>query len=259
MNSAVRFEPATGAVVSPPPLGTDEIHLWSAGLEVSPERLAQLAALLSPAEQARAERYKFERVRRRYRVTWGLTRSLLGQYVATEPRALSFAFGPKGKPSLLEPASSLEFNLSHTAERVVLAITSSRPLGVDIELVRPIENASSMARRFFSDNEVRALENLDARQQLEGFFNCWTRKEALIKAVGEGVFVSLDRFDVSLAPGEPARLVSLDGQPADPGHWHLLHLEPEAKMVGALATPARPGSVRAWALDIEHQSITAPA
>ena len=259
MSSTVRFEPAAGTVVSPPALGPTEIHLWSAGLEASPERLEQLAALLSPEERARAERFRFGRHRRRYQVTWGLTRSLLGRYAATEPGALSFSFGPKGKPALAEPASSLEFNLSHSAERVVLAVTSASPLGVDIEQLRPLEDARDIARRFFSDNEVRALEDLDAAQRLEGFFNCWMRKEALIKAVGEGVFVSLDRFDVSLAPGEPARLVSLDGRPADPEHWHLLHLTPEPRMVGALATPAPPGSVLAFALDIEHQSIAAPA
>jgi len=258
MNHAVRFKPATGTVVSPPPLGATEIHLWSAGLEASPKRLEQLAALLSPEEQARAERYRFERHRRRYQITWGLTRSLLGQYAATEPRALSFSFGSNGKPSLAEPASWLEFNISHSGERVVLAVTSTWPVGVDIEQLRPVEDARDIARRFFSDSEVRALEDLDAAHRLEGFFNCWTRKEALIKAVGEGVFVSLDRFDVSLAPGEPARLVSLDGQPADPERWHLVHLTPEPTMVGALATPARPGSVRAWELDIEHQSIVAP-
>jgi 4'-phosphopantetheinyl transferase len=257
MISAVQFEPAPGTVVSPPPLASGEIHLWSARLEASPGRLERLSAVLSSRERARAGRYRFERHRRRYQVTWGLTRSLLGCYTATDPSALSFEFGAKGKPELVTP-TALQFNISHSGERVVLAITSSWPLGVDIEELRPLEDAAGIARRFFSAEEVRAFEALDEAHQLEGFFNCWTRKEALIKAVGEGVFVSLDRFDVSLAPGEPARLVSLDGQPATNEPWHLVHLQPEAGMIGALATPAQPSSVRAWDLDLARQSIAPP-
>jgi 4'-phosphopantetheinyl transferase len=177
--------------------------------------------------------------------------------VSADPHSLHFSFGPKGKPELTN-GGGLQFNISHSAERVVVAVTTTWPLGVDVEQIRPMEDAADIARRFFSPNEVQAFEDLGEEQRLEGFFNCWTRKEALIKAVGEGVFVSLDRFDVSLTPGEPARLVTLDGQPADPESWHLIHLEPEVAMVGALATPARPGRVRGWALDLERQSIAPP-
>jgi 4'-phosphopantetheinyl transferase len=257
MTAEVPFLPVRAALAKPPHLESGEVHLWSAGLEVTPEHLEPLASLLSSREQARAERYRFERHRRRYQVTWGLARSLLGRYLADDPQSLHFSFGPKGKPELTDGAG-LQFNISHSAEQVVVAVSSTWPLGVDVEQVRAMEDAVDIARRFFSPNEVRVFEALEPAQQLEGFFNCWTRKEALIKAVGEGVFVSLDRFDVSLAPGEPARLVALDGQPADPESWHLTHLEPQVAMVGALATPERPDRVQGWALDLERQSVSPP-
>jgi 4'-phosphopantetheinyl transferase len=257
MSAEAQFQPIRAAVTEPRRLEQGEVHLWSAGLEISPARLEPLAALLSEREQARAARYRFERHRRRYQVTWGLVRSLLGHYISTDPHSLHFSFGPKGKPELTR-GGGLQFNISHSAERVVVAVASTWPVGVDVEQIRPMEDAADIARRFFSPNEVQAFEALEEAQRLEGFFNCWTRKEALIKAVGEGVFVSLDRFDVSLTPGEPAQLVALDGQPADPESWHLTHLEPEVAMVGALATPARPDRVRGWAIDLERQSISPP-
>ena len=104
-----------------------------------------------------------------------------------------------------------------------------------------------------------ALEALPEAGRLAGFFNCWTRKEALSKAVGEGIFVSLNRFDVSLAPNEPARLVTLDGDTTGADSWHLYPLQPGRGMVGALATKPEAGSVRAWRLDLEHQHLPRPA
>jgi len=256
MTATVHFPALPGATVDPPPLVAGEIQLWSARLDLSPRRVETLATVLSDEERQRAARYRFPRHRRRFEVSWSLTRSLLGAFLRMPPGGIELRYGPKGKPALDQDGQKLEFNLSHSGEHLVVALRLGRQLGVDVERLRPVQEARSIARRFFSPGEVESLEALPTEDYMRGFFNCWTRKEALIKAVGEGVFVSLDRFDVSLMPNEPARLLSLDGGTAGAATWSLFHLEPASGVIGALATDEPLVShPQAWTIDAERQSL----
>lgn len=143
---------------------------------------------------------------------------LLGGYVQCEPRQLRFSYSEHGKP-YLENSNNIFFNVSHSHAMAVFAFGRGRHVGVDIEYMRRDLDITAIATRFFSPREVAALSGLPTDLQAQAFFNCWTRKEAYIKARGEGIFFGLDNFDVSLAPGEAATLLRVEGQPAELSRW----------------------------------------
>jgi len=188
-----------------------------------------LAPHLSPDEAARAARFVFERDRIAYRIGRGRLREILGAHTGEAPEALRFTYGDHGKPAL---PGGPEFNLSHSGGLACLAI-SDRVLGVDIEAHREIEEG--VAERFFSPAEYAALSALPASGWTDGFFRCWTRKEAVVKAMGDGLSIPLDRFDVTLGPGEPPRMTRLDPEHGAAAGWRLAHLDLGPGMTGALA------------------------
>ncbi len=222
-----------------PALGEAEIHLWSVPLDPSPEEVASLQELLDPDEMKRALRFRFDRHRRRFIVGRGMLRRILGSYLGHDPRDLAFAYGEKGKPSLDARFSSsgICFNLSHSSELAFYGMTRGGELGVDVELRRPMPDAEQIAERFFSASEKEALRAIPQERKSEAFFNCWTRKEAYIKATGDGLSMPLDRFDVTLTPGEEARMVSAEGSREKAASWSLFHLEPAEGYVAAVAIP----------------------
>jgi 4'-phosphopantetheinyl transferase len=255
------FAPAPAPPSRPPAAG--EIHLWAVPLDPPPEREAALRLLLAADELARADRFRFDRHRRRFAVGRGRLRELLGGYLGVAPAVLAFGYGEKGKPVLAGPPAAvgggLAFNLSNSHELALVAVAAggeprggagadpgggaapgARPaieLGVDVEHLRPMPDALAIAERYFSPAERRVLAAVPAAQRDEAFFNCWTRKEAYLKAIGDGLSVPLDRFDVTLAPGQPARFLALDGDPGRAARWSLFHLRPAPGYVGALAVP----------------------
>lgn len=216
--------PETGWGAAPPALrlADAEVHVWAAPLDPPAEDVRSYASLLAPDEQARAERFRFERDRRRFSVARGVLRLLLGRYLETEPRRVAFRYESHGKPVLGGELAGrgLRFNVSHSGEMALYALARGRELGVDVEEVRPMEDGLQIAERFFSQAEVAAFRALPAEVRDEAFFNCWTRKEAYIKAVGEGLSFPLHAFDVSLAPGEPARLLA-SRDPRQAERWSL--------------------------------------
>lgn len=237
------------ALPAPPAAG--EVHLWAIRLDPPRARVAALRRLLTPDETARADRFHFERHRRRFTVGRGCLRELLGGYLGRAPDSLRFAYGEKGKPVLTgsAPAASagLDFNLSNSHELALAAVAVGTALGVDLEHLRPMPDALEIAERFFSPAERRILAAVPAARRDEAFFNCWTRKEAYLKAVGDGLTAPLDRFDVTLEPGEPARFLAIEGDPGAAKRWSLFHLWPAPAYLGALAIPARgPWRLRAW-------------
>lgn len=135
---------------------------------------------------------------------------LLGEYLQMDPGAVEFGYAANGKPFLAGTLSAerLYFNVSHAEERAMFAIASGRELGVDIEFVRAMPDALAIAESFFSVAEIAVLRSLPEEVRAEAFFACWTRKEAYIKALGDGLSLPLQDFDVSLAPSEPARLLA---------------------------------------------------
>lgn len=235
----------------PPPgltLGSDEVHIWRAALDRSAGERERLEQTLSPEEHERAGRFYFQKDRERFIVARGLLRALLGRYLSVEADQLRFCYSPYGKPALSPDlcSSELRFNLSHSHGLALYAITRGREVGIDLEQIRPEPVNEPIAERFFSAPEVAALRALPAALQPEGFFNCWTRKEATIKARGEGLTVSLDQFQVSLAPGEPAALLSVNGDPAEASRWSLRELQPGADYVAAIAVEGEDWQLRCW-------------
>jgi 4'-phosphopantetheinyl transferase len=229
-----------------PELGTDEVHVWQAMLDEPARQLPELAATLSSDERARAQRYHFERDRRRFVVCRSLLRDIVGRYAGRPAEALRFGYGPRGKPSL--PDSEVRFNVSHSDGVAVYALSRGREVGVDVERVRPVSGADRIAERFFSIPEREALRAVPARARTQAFFTCWTRKEAYVKARGEGLGLPLDQFTVSLAPDGPAWLSPAGGaDEREIARWSLAGLYQDPGYVAALAVEGHGWRLRsAW-------------
>ena len=229
-----------------PRASRDAVHVWRAALDVEPAVLAQLRASLAPDERARAGRFHFAHDRDRYEAGRGILRDVLGRYLDVPPAALAFNYGPQGKPDLESPSGTgFTFNVSHAGGVLLVAIGRDRPLGVDVE--RDRERVSlDLAARFFSPAEVAALLRLPEHERRQAFLACWTRKEAYIKARGEGLSLPLDRFDVSLRPGDPARLLADRGDPGAADAWELRALPVPPGQAAALAALGRGWRLRLW-------------
>ncbi len=231
-----------------PTLGDDEVHVWRAALDVHAPHVQSLRRTLTADERARAERFYFQKDREQFIVARGLLRAILGRYLDAEPSQLRFSYSPYGKPSLAGEfnADALCFNLSHADGLALYAVTRGRQLGIDIEHVRADLADEQVAERFFSPREVAELRTFSGSMRPLAFFNCWTRKEAYIKARGEGLSLALDQFDVSLAPGGPAALLSTAGNPLEAFRWSLRELTPGAGYVAALAAEGNNWRLRSW-------------
>jgi len=209
-----------------------EVELWVWSLDVDEAERGRLFAYLAEDEVARALRFVFDRDRHRYVVARGRMREILARVLGTTAAALRFSYSSHDKPSLAEASAPLHFNLSHSEGLAALGVSRARELGVDVEHVRPLKE--DIAERFFSRGEVAALRALPEDQQLAAFYRCWTRKEAVVKAIGEGLSRPLDSFDVTLDP-DAARLLRMDGEADGPQVWQLAHFAPAPGFAGAVA------------------------
>jgi len=232
------------------PLADGEVHLWRASLKQTPDTLRQLHATLSADESGKAARYHFRKDRDHYIAARGLLRRLLGLYLARSPQSLRFTYGAYGKPALdgLPGAEDLRFNVSHSHELALYAFARGRDVGVDIEHMRADFAGDDIAARFFSAHEVSMLRTLPTPQRTRAFFNCWTRKEAYIKARGEGLSHPLDQFDVSLIPGEPAALLGTRGDPQELTRWSLHALDAGEGYAAAVVVQGTDYTMRLWQL-----------
>jgi 4'-phosphopantetheinyl transferase len=217
-------------------LAADEVNVWIAVLDRSPEEVAALQALLSADELDRTARIHSPRTRVEFAVGRGLLRTLLASYLGVGAARIRFALGPAGKPELREPSGTgLHFNVTHSHGLAMYAVTSRCPVGVDVEHLRPMSNYLGLAERYFSPREFEMLRSLPDEQRAEAFFHAWTRKEAFLKARGVGLSYGLERVEVTLGPQEPAQLLRLDGEERQARSWSLCNLEPAPGFVGALA------------------------
>jgi 4'-phosphopantetheinyl transferase len=228
-------------------LPQDEVHVWRATPVCPAERIDELATILAPDERQRADRFHFDLDRRRYVVGRGLLRTLLGHCLGTPADELRFDYSAFGKPSLAAgPRLPLQFNVSHSGELVLIALTLGRALGVDVERIRPDIAADRIATQFFSANECEALATLAGDIQCDAFFSCWTRKEAYLKARGDGLSLALDQFDVAFLPGEAARLLETRHDPAEACRWALRQLDPGRGYKAALAVEGSDWKLKCW-------------
>jgi 4'-phosphopantetheinyl transferase len=210
---------------SPFRIDTGDVHVWRGSLEEE-ERARELKPLLSPDEIERANRFRFPEHRRRFVVARGTLRQLLSRYLGVEAREVTFAYSEEGKPSLHpRHASDLFFNVSHSEDVAAFSFTVAREIGVDVEMIRHDVDVDEIPRRFFSSAEQEGLAGLHGAEKYQGFFNCWTRKEAYVKAVGSGLSLPLRDFDVSLLPGEPARLLATRPDPEVAQRWQMASLD----------------------------------
>jgi 4'-phosphopantetheinyl transferase len=210
-------------------------------LAAEPEAVRSSESVLSAAERQRASRFASDRHRRRFVLARAGLRRLLGARVGERPESVDLVYGPHGKPELAPRLahSDLRFNLSHSDDLAVYAFSVGREIGIDVEAIRVVHDADRIAARFFSHREYETYGALAAPDRPLAFFNCWTRKEAFVKALGEGVYHRLDSFDVSLAPGEPARILRVESMGGEECGWRLESFSPAAGFVGAVVTDQR--------------------
>jgi len=208
------------------------VHVWFTRLDGDPGLVESAYAMLSSEERARADRFRFPGLRARFILSHAIGRILLSQACAAPARELTFSTGPQGKPFLGGEFSRVKFNLSHAGDMAAYAITTEGDVGIDIEELRSLPDHLDIARRFFSELEYQDLMSLPEGERMAGVFRLWVRKEAYIKAVGEGLSIPLRRFRVSIAAGQ-ARILEAYGD--DASRWRLHEFHPAPEYVAALA------------------------
>ncbi len=232
-------------------LGIGEVHVWRAYLPAHLPRLAALANHLSANEQGKASRFYFARDRERYTLARGLLRELLHLYLAIAPNHLRFSYGAHGKPALAVPADGqwIRFNLSHAHDLTLYAFARDQEPGIDIERIRPDFAYEQIARRVFSPYEIATLFDLPDPTRIEAFFRGWTIKEAYIKALGGGLSIPLDQFDVALTPGTPAAILATRPDAAEASRWTVRRLDPGSGYEAALAVRGSVSKLMCWQVD----------
>ncbi|MBI3166880.1 MAG: 4'-phosphopantetheinyl transferase superfamily protein [Chloroflexi bacterium] len=214
-------------------LASHHVHIWRISLDLSTDSVKLIESNLSVDEANRATRFRFEVDKNRFIVAHGVLRKILGHYLHSNPAELTFSLNQYGKPALVN--STLEFNLSHSGNFALVAVTQGRKIGVDVERIRQGISSNVIAQQYFSKSEVAELQSLPLEQRESAFFTCWTRKEAYIKAQGVGLSLPLESFDVSLTPGQPAILRATRPDPQESARWTLHSLDVDPNYAGGLA------------------------
>lgn len=221
-------------------LGSDEVQVWIATPPPDEAGFTALARTLSPDERERAVRFSVSEPRRQFVFGRAVLRQLLGACLDVEPATLALGYQPRGKPFLDQPSSrgDFRFNLSHSGRLVAIALARGREVGVDVESIHRLEDWSLLAERIFSSRELCELRALPKTQQRDAFFNGWTRKEAYLKATGEGLTDTLPAIEVTLAAGEEARLLGLPIGPEAARQWAIQRIPLPPDFAGAVVFEA---------------------
>ncbi len=204
-----------------------KVHIWHASLEQPLEVVQKLETILSDEERERAGRFRYQEHRQSFIVSHGILRSLIHRYTGIRPDQIEFKYNLAGKPHLagLESVSDLSFNLSHAGLLALFAFSWGRRVGIDVEHLRPMEEMDQVAERNFSSREYKRFQKLIERDRLRAFYNCWTRKEAFIKAIGDGLSFPLKDLEVTFVPEEPVGILSLHGGQEQAEHWAMYDLK----------------------------------
>jgi 4'-phosphopantetheinyl transferase len=220
-----------------PPLAADTVHVWTCLLSHYESYAKELDRLLSREERTRLERFAFERDRRRFALSHGFLRLILSSYAGEAPERLQFDQSPRGKPCLVQQRSGvdLRFSLSHSGAIALIAVTSARELGVDVEEMRADVHDVELAQRFFAPGESRLIAEATGERRRAMFYRYWTAKEAFLKGRGGGLSDGLDRFEVLWEPDlRSARVKLVDSGTIDP-QWQVRELIVANGAIGAVA------------------------
>lgn len=237
MNNPLSFENIPQDV----PLKKDNVDVWCVSIDVDESILGSLKQTLSEEEREKARRMRIEKPRNYYMASRGLLRLILAAYVKQPPEQLEFEYGPDGKPALSDKLNNMgiTFNVSHSHGLALCCVTHKREIGADIEKMREDMEITDIAKRFFSSREYEELIKLPLKHQKRGFFNCWTRKEAYLKATGQGLTFPLSQFDMSLTPGEPAAMIAHQSDPGQVSMWSIVDLDVGPDYAAAIAVEGK--------------------
>jgi len=231
-----------------PPPRAGHVDICRVRLDQPGPALAACRGVLDNDELARADRFRFPVKRNEFTLVRGALRLALAQLLDCDPEDIRFRYGPHAKPDLQfpRPPRPLHFNVSHSHGLALLAFADDRAVGVDIEKIRPRDNLEKLVNRFFSPTERRAFAALPPDQRTRAFFEGWVRKEAFIKARGEGVTLGLDRFDVSLTPSRPAALLATPFDPPEADRWSMTGIDPGPDHIAAAVVEGADPRWRLW-------------
>jgi 4'-phosphopantetheinyl transferase len=237
-------------------LAHDEVHVWWTRLDAPDTVLASLYQSLRTDERDRASRFKVPLPGRRFVIGRAFLRLALSRYLQIKPYDLQFETSAYGKPALAGN-SDLRFNLSHSEDLAVVAITSERQIGVDVERVRDDVDARELSDRFFSEQEAEWVRSNPGSELIQRFFTCWTAKEAYVKASGEGLSLPLKNFSVIPGPHYPELSLTIFDNPAESHRWTMLQLQPTADFCGALAVEGSNCRIRQgqWPEELFYDSL----
>jgi 4'-phosphopantetheinyl transferase len=222
-------------------LNNDEIHIWCALLDQPACLVKKVVCSLSIDEKARAGRFYFEEDRKRFIVRHGILRMILGYYLRVEASELRFCYGRNGKPRLADTFGNkiINFSTSRSEGLVIYGFTRNGELGVDVEYVRDIPEMDQIVKVIFSERETQVYRALPEHLKRDVLFTCWTRKEAFVKATGEGLSRPLDKFELTVDPVEPVRLLRINGDSRSACRWSIHDLKPASGFTGAVAVETR--------------------
>lgn len=228
-------------------LGKTDLHVWQTSVNLPVRFVEVLESILSDAEMVRANRFVAYNDRQRFIVAHCFLRTILASYLHSRPEDLQFQENPYGKPALLNCVGEerIHFNLSHSNDFVLVAINNRDEVGVDVEYIREID-VEEIATRFFSTLEVEKLRAMPTDMRRTAFFHCWTRKEAYIKARGEGLSLPLDQFSVSVGPYEPSYALEIKTITGELPKYSLFDLSPGENYVGAVAIQGFAWNLQHW-------------
>jgi len=216
---------------------SNEVHVWRVKLDITQLQKESLLGMLTADEVERVGRFRFERDQKQFIAARGMLRQLLGRYLGKPPHELRFEYEANGKPVLVTNAGyqTFRFNLSHSDTFALYAVSRDRNIGIDIERVRKDMDIEQIAQRFFTEYEIRSLERVPEKNRPGVFFQYWTRKEAFLKATGEGISFPMEEFDVSLLSRRVLSPITLVGDKRESSRWHVQDLFPGDGYVAAIA------------------------
>ena len=229
-------------------LSANQVHLWRAPLDLPMEQSQALERFLTSDERERADRLVVKRIRNNFITARAALRNLLSLYVCVPPSELRFRYTNHGKPILVYPKASVQFNVSHSNDLAVFALTENYSIGVDVEYLnrRSVVDRMKIAQRLFSSADFSLLKALPQCQQNNAFLECWTRKEAIVKAIGKGLDWPLNQFDVTIGPDEPPELLTTRWDPSEAKYWSLTSIHPGPDYVGTLALRGKNIRLACW-------------